>query len=334
MLAILIALLQQTSTRFLRPSTPIQILRVNAANNFQTLRAKVPLWIGGTGLSQTALPGTVSHAPTFSRYISSIPTNPTTTSMASQECGIGPEQCTPGQKAGVQADLSPASNNKNADTDAKTDAAAAEPEPELPKLSAQDFREYNRLAVMMNAYDFPPTVCFVPKQLVPWNGGLSNPPAHPFSRKQRPTNKHAQHNHFRYTWNLLYKACTSGSRPAGMSIRSFISQGLHLCHSLTIHHTIEEQHVFPELAERMPAFGAHDHLITQHGQIHEGLDKLEAYLDACRGGEKELRLSELKEIMDSFGGVLWAHLDDEVRMLGAENMRRFWTKEEIMAMQW
>ncbi|KIW86169.1 hypothetical protein Z517_01564 [Fonsecaea pedrosoi CBS 271.37] len=216
--------------------------------------------------------------------------------MASQGCGLGPEQCTPGQKAGVQADPSTASNNKNADTDTKTDAdkAAAEPEPELPKLSAQDFREYNRLAVMMNAY----------------------------------------HNHFRYTWNLLYKACTSGSRPAGMSIRSFISQGLHLCHSLTIHHTIEEQHVFPELAERMPAFGAHDHLITQHEQIHEGLDKLEEYLDACRSGEKELRLSELKEIMDSFGDVLWAHLDDEVRMLGAENMRRFWTKEEIMAMQW
>src|SRR5882757_9531958 len=115
-----------------------------------------------------------------------------------------------------------------------------------------------------------------------------------------------------------------------MSLRSFISQGLHLCHALTIHHTVEEQHVFPELAERMPAFAPHDHLISQHEQIHEGLEKLEAYLGECRGGERELRLPELKEIMDGFGQVLWTHLDDEVRMLGAENMRKLWSREEII----
>jgi len=183
----------------------------------------------------------------------------------------------------------------------KTSTAAAEPlannppaEPPLPKLSTQDFRIYNKLAVMMDAY----------------------------------------HNHFRYTWNILYKACETGSRPAGMSIRSFISQGLHLCHVLTIHHTIEEQHVFPELTERMPAFAPKDHLISQHEMIHEGLEKVQGYLEGCRSGERELRLSELKEIMDGFGTVLWAHLDDEVRMLGAENMRRYWSKAEISAMNW
>ena len=133
---------------------------------------------------------------------------------------------------------------------------------------------------------------------------------------------------------MLYKASESGTRPSGMSIRSFISQGLHLCQVLTMHHTIEEQYVFPELAERMPAFGEHDHLITQHEAIHEGLVKLEEYLDACRSGERELRMPELKEVMDTFGEVLWSHLDDEVRMLGAENMRKFWSKQEILAMNW
>ncbi|OAP62933.1 hypothetical protein AYL99_02160 [Fonsecaea erecta] len=195
-----------------------------------------------------------------------------------------PQSCMAEQKVTPSTDAS--SKNNNADETTS--------EPELPKLSAQDFRIYNRMADVMEAY----------------------------------------HNHFRYTWNMLYKTCTSGSRPAGMSLRGFISQGLHLCHALTIHHTIEEQHVFPELAERMPAFGPHDHLITQHEQIHVGLEKLEQYLDACRSGEKELRLPELKEIMDSFGEVLWAHLDDEVRMLGAENMRKYWSKDEILSMQW
>lgn len=143
-----------------------------------------------------------------------------------------------------------------------------------------------------------------------------------------------QHNHFRYTWNMLYKACSSGSRPAGVSIRAFISQGLQLCRSLTMHHTIEERHVFPELAVRMPAFGENDHLISQHAQIHVGLEKFEEYLDSCQSGERELRLAELKEIMDTFGEVLWTHLDDEVRMLGAENMRKYWSKQEILAMNW
>lgn len=59
------------------------------------------------------------------------------------------------------------------------------------------------------------------------------------------------------------------------------------------------------------------------------MDRLEAYLMDCRSGEKELRLDEMKKVMDSFGKVLWDHLDDEVRTLGAENMRKYWTPEEM-----
>ncbi|EXJ94284.1 hypothetical protein A1O1_02678 [Capronia coronata CBS 617.96] len=184
--------------------------------------------------------------------------------------------------------------SSSGDNTATSPSTAPSAEPPLPKLSAAEFRTYNRLAVMMDAY----------------------------------------HNHFRYTWNLLYKACTTGSRPAGMPIRTFISQGMHLCHALTVHHTIEEQHIFPELAERMPVFAPQELLISQHEQIHEGLEKLEEYLKACLSGEREMRLPELKEVMDSFGDVLWTHLDDEVRMLGAESMRKHWSKEEILSMHW
>jgi hypothetical protein len=83
----------------------------------------------------------------------------------------------------------------------------------------------------------------------------------------------------------------------------------------------------------MPAFAPQEHLIHQHELIHVGLEKLEGYLNGCRWGERELRMVEVKEIMDSFGEVLWAHLDDEVRMLGAENVRRYYSKSEIMNMQ-
>lgn len=82
----------------------------------------------------------------------------------------------------------------------------------------------------------------------------------------------------------------------------------------------------------MPAFKKELELLTQHKQIHAGLDKFEAYVRTCRSGETDLRMEEMKELMDSFGDVLWTHLDDEVRQLGAENMRKFWTPQEIQRM--
>lgn len=171
-------------------------------------------------------------------------------------------------------------------------APSSETEKPLPKLSAAEFREYNRMAEHMDYF----------------------------------------HNHFRSTWNLLMTACESQKRPSGMSIRQFLATGEQFVQQLTMHHGIEEKHIFPILAKKMPAFRKELELLTQHKEIHKGLDKLGDYLEACRCGEKELRLSELKEILDGFGKVLWEHLDDEVKQLGAENMRKYWTVEEMRRM--
>ncbi|MCJ1369069.1 hypothetical protein MMC20_000277 [Loxospora ochrophaea] len=163
---------------------------------------------------------------------------------------------------------------------------------QLPKLSASDFKAYNSMAEHMDYF----------------------------------------HSHFRQTWKVLYAACSSGQRPKSISLRQFLSTGLQFCHHLEIHHSIEENHIFPVLATKMPAFRKELELLTQHKQIHKGLDKFEAYLEKCRTGENELRLDELKELMDAFGDVLWAHLDDEVKALGAENMRNYWTVDEMRRM--
>ena len=79
----------------------------------------------------------------------------------------------------------------------------------------------------------------------------------------------------------------------------------------------------------MPAFQKELELLTQHKEIHKGMDKLEVYVDECKAGKRELRMEEMKEIMDSFGKVLWAHLEDEVKQLAAENMRKYWSLEEV-----
>ena len=67
----------------------------------------------------------------------------------------------------------------------------------------------------------------------------------------------------------------------------------------------------------------------QHAKIHEGLDAFHEWVRQCRSGEADFSLKEMKALMDKFGTVLWQHLDDEVRQLGAENMRKYWTKEEM-----
>ncbi|KAF1966143.1 hypothetical protein BU23DRAFT_560471 [Bimuria novae-zelandiae CBS 107.79] len=180
------------------------------------------------------------------------------------------------------------------DTSAKNDLAASTPPEEkpLPKLTSAEFRVYNNMAEHMNYF----------------------------------------HNHFRHTWNTLYKACENNKRPAGMSIRQFLATAEQFCQGLTFHHTIEEQSIFPILAKKMPSFKQEMELLEQHRGIHEGLEKLEEYIAECRSGDKELQMKEMKRIMDGFGKVLWAHLDDEVKQLGAENMRKYWTLEEMRRM--
>lgn len=72
--------------------------------------------------------------------------------------------------------------------------------------------------------------------------------------------------------------------------------------------------------------------LEQHKGIHAGVDALEAFVADVRSGEKEFNLRELKGVMDGFGEVLWTHLDEEVRTLGAENMRKYWSLDEMRRM--
>ena len=66
----------------------------------------------------------------------------------------------------------------------------------------------------------------------------------PLSRQDRDTYARMAetmelfHNSFRNTWKILYSACSSGKRPANMSIRQFLNTGSDFCHHLHAHHSI------------------------------------------------------------------------------------------------
>ena len=143
-----------------------------------------------------------------------------------------------------------------------------------------------------------------------------------------------QHNYFRMTWQELYATASGASKtfsdnPPRLSPSQFLNAALGFVNHLTMHHSIEERYVFPQLAERMPIFRRNLDLIQQHKEIHEGMEKFEVYLKECKSRERELRMSEVKGLMDSWKDVLWLHLDREVVELGAENMRKYWSLEEL-----
>jgi len=144
-----------------------------------------------------------------------------------------------------------------------------------------------------------------------------------------------------------------------MSLRQFIDTGLSFCQHLAMHHDIEEMHIFPLLALRMSEFQSpfasqletlkanrsdnnassaaaaaetRARFVLHHRLIHDGMDELKAYLTACRKGERELEMSVMLTKMDSWGAVLWEHLDEEVQALKAENMRKYWSPEEMRRM--
>lgn len=136
---------------------------------------------------------------------------------------------------------------------------------------------------------------------------------------------------------MIWNACNANKRPANMSLKSFLNEGLQFIRHLTAHHNIEEAYFFPVLARKMPEFKAGKgngaaELLRQHREIHKGMDVFEEYLKACKSGETELQLSVLKTKMESWGTVLWTHLDQEVKTLGAENMRKYWTLDEMKNM--
>ncbi|KAG0648344.1 hypothetical protein D0Z07_5179 [Hyphodiscus hymeniophilus] len=177
----------------------------------------------------------------------------------------------------------------------EAEEAKKEEEPPLPKLSAAEFRAYNSMAEHMNYF----------------------------------------HNNFRRSWTILHDACVNNKRPSNISLKQFITTGLEFVSHLSMHHGIEEQHVFPFLARKMPEFETGRNaaeLLRQHREIHAGLVVFEEYLKRCRSGETELELKVLKEKMDFWGDVLWKHLDQEVKTLGAENMRKYWTLDEMRRM--
>ncbi|TCD69800.1 hypothetical protein EIP91_006113 [Steccherinum ochraceum] len=137
------------------------------------------------------------------------------------------------------------------------------------------------------------------------------------------------HEHFKREFNELYDLADGSFNKRGMNLRVYLRKADDLVKHLTMHHTIEERHIFPLLARKMPEFRANEAHIKSHHGIHVGLDAMSALLQKWKADPKEYSPEDMKACLDSWREVLFKHLDEEVRDLSATNMRKYWTLQEM-----
>ncbi|KAJ9111069.1 hypothetical protein QFC19_001267 [Naganishia cerealis] len=169
------------------------------------------------------------------------------------------------------------------------------------------------------------------------------------------------HNHFRHSFDSIYQVsrvyvlhslerdtdmkyllqmADGKFHSRGLSLQQYLKQASSLYSHLEMHHQIEEKHIFPILARKMPQFkagaresGAH---LKSHKQIHNGslgMDKYAALLTKYAADPTSYSPTELRENMDSWREVLFHHLEEEVHDLSGDSMRKAgWTLNEVKGM--
>ncbi|KAL5523476.1 hypothetical protein ACEPAG_7649 [Sanghuangporus baumii] len=115
----------------------------------------------------------------------------------------------------------------------------------------------------------------------------------------------------------------------GMSLQMYLRAAENLKKHLEGHHTIEERFIFPELAKKMPSFAEDEQHRKSHEGIHDGLVRLSTLIREFREEPSTYSPQRMRECFDSFKDVLMRHLDEEVEDLRGENMKKYWTLEEL-----
>lgn len=154
------------------------------------------------------------------------------------------------------------------------------------------------------------------------------------AREERRWNRLADsmthfHDYFKAEFNAIYEMADGSFNNRGMNLRMYLSAAGELRKHLTVHHTIEERHIFPVLARRMPAFQNDERHIKSHHAIHDGLDKLGALIAKWLAEPSAYDPQEMRACLDAWREVLFRHLDEEVQDLRGENMKKYWTLEEV-----
>ncbi|BGP22993.1 hypothetical protein Rt10032_c16g5688 [Rhodotorula toruloides] len=135
------------------------------------------------------------------------------------------------------------------------------------------------------------------------------------------------HSYFRHSFRQLFELSDGSFEKRGMTVRDFMRLSDDFTKHLEFHHGIEEQHIFPILAKRMPQF-RDDHQ-EEHDTIHEGMDSLKSLTKRLKVEPNLYSPDEFRKNLASWGPILFYHLDAEVASLKPDVLRRYWTLAEV-----
>ena len=82
----------------------------------------------------------------------------------------------------------------------------------------------------------------------------------------------------------------------------------------------EEKFWFPECEKRLP--GSMRVNMEQHHAFHGGLEALEIYFNQVQTDPSVYEGGKVTDMLDQFGSIFLQHLNDEIRTLEPENMRK------------
>lgn len=122
---------------------------------------------------------------------------------------------------------------------------------------------------------------------------------------------------------------SDGSFAKTMTLQAYLRMVMQFHGHLCAHHDIEETYVFPVLARKMPSFADNEKHKSSHKVIHEGLDKLETLAASWKKEPTTFSPDTLRACLDEFRKPLFTHLDEEVRDLSSENLKKYYSLEEV-----
>ncbi|CAK7210957.1 hypothetical protein SEUCBS140593_001005 [Sporothrix eucalyptigena] len=94
---------------------------------------------------------------------------------------------------------------------------------------------------------------------------------------------------------------------------------------LHMHHKEEEAIFFPGVEKIAGEEGIMAANVEQHHAFHEGLERYEAYIQACLENKEQFNGKVLVEIIDTFGAILTQHLTEEITTL--MDLRKYGTEQ-------
>ncbi|KEP54559.1 hemerythrin HHE cation-binding domain protein [Rhizoctonia solani 123E] len=124
-------------------------------------------------------------------------------------------------------------------------------------------------------------------------------------------------------------AFSDGSFAKIMPLPAYLRMIMEFHDHLDMHHNIEETYVFPVLAQKMPNFANNERHKNSHKVIHAGLDKLKNLVTGWKEVPTTFSPATLRSCLDEFKPPLFKHLEEEVRDLSAENLKKYYTLEEV-----